>query len=483
VSTTLPHISLLAALDDRQLLGSAGLQHRPRQRELLAAVERGPRVHVVAAGRRGGKSTTGAVALVWDAILRSHLQGMVRPGERRYSIAVSTTLRQARLLLAAARSLIESSPMLAALVESVSEDELLLRGGSAIACFPCTSRGGRGWPVSCLVMDEAAHFVDTEGNASAASVWRALSPSLAQFGDDARAFVCSTPWGDSGTFADWYRRADSGAWPGAVAHHATSAELNPSLSAAFLDAERASDPEAFASEYLAEFRAGGRQLFDSDAVRACTDAGVSELPPGSLVAPIAAVDLAFSRDASALSIVGWDRGGGGGGLLRQALVRRWQPSPGRPLVFSDVLAEVIATCKAYGVRRVALDQFAAAAVVDHLRRAGLVAVECPTTAQSRASMFLGLRRRISDQRIRLLDDPRQQSELARVERGYQSGGVVQILLPRSAGGGHCDAAVALALAVSQFPDVRSGGLRISSPRHHRLPERPSMGGADRRAGA
>ena len=120
-------------------------------------------------------------------MLRPELLASLRPGERGYAVGIATNLRQARLMVAAALSVVERSPLLSGLVESVTDDEIAFSNGTAFAAFPCTSRGGRGWPVFALMMDEAAHFVDTEGNSAAERVWQALSPSTAQFGRRRRA--------------------------------------------------------------------------------------------------------------------------------------------------------------------------------------------------------------------------------------------------------------------------------------------------------
>ncbi|MBA3841749.1 MAG: terminase, partial [Actinobacteria bacterium] len=254
-----PPKGLLQACDDARLLN---FPLWPKQRELLRAVENGPRLHVWAVGRRSGKTTLSALAALWDCLLRPDLDGLVRPGERRYAVCVATNLRQARLFVAAARSVVERSPLLARLVESVTDDEILFRNGSALAAFPATSRGARGWPISSLLLDEAAHMVDTEGNAAAEQVYRALVPSTAQFGDRARVIVASTPWGTGGLFADLFAKVAAGDLDDAHAVTATSAEVNPTLDPAFLSREHARDPEAFRAEYLAEFVGSGGAYID-----------------------------------------------------------------------------------------------------------------------------------------------------------------------------------------------------------------------------
>src|SRR5207253_2787657 len=78
---------LVQACDDRRLFA---FDLWPRQRELLEAVERGPRIHVWAVGRRSGKSTMAALVCLWDCLLRPELDAMVRPGETRFAVSVAT---------------------------------------------------------------------------------------------------------------------------------------------------------------------------------------------------------------------------------------------------------------------------------------------------------------------------------------------------------------------------------------------------------
>ena len=59
-------VGLIAACEDKQLFG---FRLWKRQRELLAALERGPRLHVWALGRRSGKTTLGrAIAALKTAM-------------------------------------------------------------------------------------------------------------------------------------------------------------------------------------------------------------------------------------------------------------------------------------------------------------------------------------------------------------------------------------------------------------------------------
>jgi hypothetical protein len=436
---------LVAACDDRRLFG---LELWPCQRTLLEQVERGPRLHVWAMGRRSGKSTLAAVVGLHDALLRPELDTMVRPGETRFSVAVATNLSQARLIVSAARSIVERSPALRGLVDAVTEDELRFRlpsgARTALRAFPCSSRGGRGYPISSLIMDEAAHFLsDTDGFQTAEKVWQALLPSTAQFGDRARVILASTPFGQSGLFADMHARASLGELEDAVAQHASTAEMNPTIDPAFLAGEEARDPDSFRSEYMAEFVGSGDAYIDFDRVEL---EAVPIARREDAVTWIAGLDPAFSRDPFGLALVGR----AADGRMVVGPVRALRPDGD----FAGPLDEVAGLCRTFGAR-VVTDQFSSAAVVDRLRREHGLQIRVNTmSATSKTAIFGELRARLYDGSLRLPDHPELVAELRRLRTKF-SAGSASILNPR-VGGSHGDQAQALAMAVFELSTTVSG---------------------------
>lgn len=437
-------VSLVAACDDPQLLGFPLL---PDQRRRLELVEAGPRQHVWAVGRRGLKTTSAALVGLWSCLLRPELLERLRPGERGYAVGVATNLRQARLMVAAARSIVERSPLLASLVESATDDEILFANGTAFAAFPCTGRGGRGWPIFCLLLDELAHFVDSDGNSSAESVVRALVPATAQFGNAARIVASSTPWGADGYFAELFARALGGELDDAIAHHATTAEANPAISPGFLAAEERRDPESFKSEYLAEFVGSGGVFFEPGNVRAAVTLP-GELHPGDGTNWIGGLDPAFSSDPFGLALVGRDPRDRA--RLLVGLVRSWAP-PRRKAVsleegrsFEDVvLAEVAQVLRLFGASAVT-DQYKSAGVVERLRRHGVSVRSVAMTAPVKDAAFGFLRGRLNEGSIELFEHPDLLRELRAIRVRYAAGRS-SVVLPRI-GGSHCDLAQALAIA-------------------------------------
>lgn len=441
-----PSVGLLDACDDPAIFG---VPLTPDQRVRLEAVERGPRMHVWAVGRRGLKTTTDAYVGLWSCLLRPELRAKLRPGERGYAVAIATNLRQARLLIQAALAVVERSPLLSPLIENVTEDELTFANGTALTAFPCTSRGGRGWPVFTLILDELAHFTDIEGsNIAAEQVVRALLPATAQFGDDARVIASSTPWGTDGAFAELYAKAESGELADAYAHHATTAQANPTIDPAFLAAEEARDPESFKSEYLAMFVGSGGAFLDAENVSACvTLAG--DLDPGDADDWVAGLDPAFSSDPFGCVLVGRDRSDSRRLLVGRA--RSWEPPRYRPVSLDEsrevedtVLAEVASVLRHFGARAVT-DQFKSAGVVERLRRYGLNVRAVPMTAPTKDAAFGFLRGRVNEGSVELPEHPDLLRELRAIRTRYAAGRS-SVVLPRI-GGSHCDLAQSLAIAV------------------------------------
>lgn len=69
------------------------------------------------------------------------------------------------------------------------------------------SRTLRGQASIAYVFDEFAHFLSGESNMSAEEVYKAATPSLAQFGKDALIFANSSPYTEIGMFFELYNQA------------------------------------------------------------------------------------------------------------------------------------------------------------------------------------------------------------------------------------------------------------------------------------
>jgi hypothetical protein len=437
-------VGLLEAAQDPRLLGAVGLWES--QKPVLEAIGGGPRIQVLCLGRRSSKTYMAALAMVWDCLLRPELSERVRPGETRYAVAIATNLRQARLLVAAARSIAEASPALSGLIASVSEDEIRFSNDTCIAAFPCSSRGGRGWAISTLVLDEMAHFIsETEGFQTADAVWQAMTPSVAQFGADGRIIVASTPLGPFGLFYDLFARARNGEIEDARAHHGTTMEMNPTLDPVYFVSEEARDPENYRTEFLAEFTGGGGAFVDMD--RVAPPGRDQDVSPEDLAAPVVVgCDAAFSgHDLFGIAVIGRDP------AYRRRLVvahvdglrpRKAASFDERAVVQQELLHHVAEICRRYGASAV-IDQYASAQVAHGLQVHGVSVTKLPMTAQSKTAAYVEMRARLYSGELDIPDDPDLLADLRRL-RTKITAGSSSVVVPR-VGGSHGDRAQAVAI--------------------------------------
>jgi len=432
-----------------------GVEPYPRQAEILAQIDSGAyREIALALGRRSGKNLLGAIVALHDALFRD-LRRYLRRGQVRYIVCVAANKEQGGLTLSYIRELLEGSPLREALVEE-SADALTIRQPATgalvvIKTMACSARTGRGLAISTLIMDEVAHWIsETDGYQVAERVHKALTPSTADFQEDARVLYLSTPWGRSGLFYELYERAASGVHADMLALTAPTWEMNPSLDEAFFEREKAKDPELYRGEFGAEFLASGGAFLPYERIEAAVDEQRFELPAHELQGAVAGLDAAWSQDPFALAIVG--RSCENPRLLRLAAVRSWRPPKGDELSIG-VLDEIAALCRSYNVGAVICDQYCSAPVRQLLGQRGISAREFTMTAPSKTAIFSTLKSTLLAGELELYREPQLLLELSRVEAVY-GGGSASIRLPR-AGGSHCDLAQALAMAVHALAGGRS----------------------------
>jgi len=419
----------------------------------------------LAKGRRGGGTYLGAGILLYDLCFRDDLDKLVKPGETRYAVCVATNLEQARRAKEAADLIVEGSPMLRSMLEASTSDELRFRlpggGRSAFKAMPCSSRGIRGWAVSSILMDECAfHTSVDDGDATAERVYAALRPSTAQFGPLARVWLVSSPMGDQNWFATMWKRADEGLLDDWIALKYTSQELNPTITDEFLRQVEQEDPDTHASEYLAEFEAGGANQYN-DMSRVKIDPDLGEAGPGDATSWVAGIDPATSVDSFGVALLGVS-----GEALKLGPVRAFAPDKmlRKRRTFERIrgaqdktLAQVAGICGEYGAR-VYTDQHLSQAIVDRLGELGVHASTEAMTRETKYAAFRELRGFLYSGRLVLPNNPTLIDELQRVKVKIEAGGP-KIILGRTSLG-HSDQAQALALAALK---QRHGGAGVGKP--------------------
>jgi hypothetical protein len=136
-----------------------------------------------------------------------------------------------------------------------------LYGTIVIACGNSNSPALRGHATVAVIYDEMAHYVDTDGTASAEEVYTAIEPSCSTFYNwgDGRNIVISTPDLPSGFFYEHFQ--SSKFINSMVMFQVPTWDANPNYSRDSLQDKFDKNPERAACEYGAEFRRAGGNIY------------------------------------------------------------------------------------------------------------------------------------------------------------------------------------------------------------------------------
>jgi hypothetical protein len=423
----------------------------PRQSAIVQEIYTdGIRTALLRLGRRSGKGRVAAVVATYEGSVNApaHLAA-VPAGEQVAIVVVATSQRQARITHRYIRAFFRV-PELASLVARDTDDELELTNGIVIATVPCHAAAARGSAVAVVILDEAAWYAGRDGSPlDAKEIYDALAPATAQFAER-RVLVLSTPRWSTGWFADMCALAASGEFPDMRTWHATTAEMNPRISRAFLDQERAKDPPAFRREYEAEFDSGIGAVFEADLVRAAVREA-ERLPALPDVRYAMAIDPAFTGDTFA-AIVGHVETSG---RVVVDLVQGWRGTRGSPVQVDSTLDELALLASAYNRARVLTDQYAAQPIRQGLASRGLNVSEKPWTNETKVDAVAAVRRCLYGSRLEIPPHRELVSELVTLEQRPMPSGRPRIAAP---GGGHDDFATALLALVAELDSPTESGL-------------------------
>jgi hypothetical protein len=246
-------------------------------------------------GRRAGKSLLAAIVALYEAVV-ADFTGLLRQDEPRYVILVSVRQDNALAHLRTIKKLLSHKRELKRLIVGETRDSLTLANGVVIMCLPASARAVRGWAASTVLLDEACFFVDSDGNASADTIYSALEPTLAQFGDKGRTIITTSPSGPTGLVYDLFTRVEAGELDGWHVVRKATRELNPKISEKVIARAFARDAEAAATEYGAEWRQASEAFLSPAAI----DRAIERRPMAEKADPAhvyaMAVDPAVMKD-------------------------------------------------------------------------------------------------------------------------------------------------------------------------------------------
>jgi hypothetical protein len=309
-----------------------------------------------------------------------------------------------RVLLRYAREPFETLDAFRAEVVRSTSDTLELQNGVSLAAYPCRPEAVRGIRACVVVIDELAFFSATDGRPTDTEMLRVARGRLATTGG--RLIVLSSPYGQSGALWDLHHRHYGRDESPTLVWQATAPQMNPTLSADYLQRMEADDPEAYRSEVLGEFRAGLSSLLEPEAIDACVPEGVRERLPEGDVSSVSFTDAASGsgKDAFTVAVAHQD-----GERLVLDVVRAWRP----PFNPSGVIAEAADLLKRYGLSDTTGDRYAPGFVSEGFRANG---VTYEPSERGRSAIYLELVPLVNAGRAVLLDEPELLRELRGLER-------------------------------------------------------------------
>lgn len=410
-------------------------------------------------GRRSGKSSQiTAFAVLYEAIFGGHLKD-VMPGQDVVIPYIAQDLATAKANMIFISLMAQEVPLLAKQVVSASRDKIEFRNGIVVLPEPPAIKTGRGFAMPVVVGDEVGFWYRTADAANPDyEVQRAVSYAQSQF-TRAKQFLISTPYTQEGLLWDYHRAGTDGAkapldekleYDGCLVLQAsTAAMMNPKISKKRLAKLQAEDPEAFVRESLARFVTAISGFIPSDLVLKATDKDKKERTRaenenGTLLPNyVAAMDPAFRHDSFAFSIFHMDDKG----VVVQDLLKTWVPNAKLNIKNdpSAIMAEIGQLVHQWNIGVVYSDQYQLESLQQLAQQHQFSIIGKDFTGGSKAKMYGSLLHLLRTDKIKLLDQAEQISQLCMLQKKLNPMGHVRIAAPQ---GRHDDIASVLALGTS-----------------------------------
>ncbi|MFN8096220.1 MAG: hypothetical protein U0599_29075 [Vicinamibacteria bacterium] len=392
----------------------------------------------VIAGRRSGKSITAALVATYIATTRTF---RLAPGERGVLMVLASDRRQARVIRRYVGGLLESTPVLAALVDRQTREAIVLKNGIEIEIHTSSYRSVRGYTVVAAICDEIAFWASEDSADPDREVLAALRPATATV-PDALLVCLSSPHARVGE-----------AWRTHEAHFAKDGDpvlvvqgatrtLNPTVPQALVDAALAADPAAARAEWLAEFRSDVESFVTREALERCVDpTRPLELPPARGTRYHAFVDPSGGRhDSFTLAIGHVERADDGSDVLVVDVARELR-SPFNP---TEAVAEDSVLLRSYGVDQVTGDRYGGSWPEEAFKRCGITYVPA---AKPKSDLYGDALALLYGERVELAADRRLVEQIVGLERRVGRGGRDSIDHPPNGADDVANAVLGLAATV------------------------------------
>lgn len=210
--------------------------------------------------------------------------------------------------------------------------------------------------------------------------------------------------------------------------------------------EARKNPDAFVTDVEGEFSAGDEQLFPSTWLERSRRHEPHDLPPEAGADYAAAIDPATRGNGWTLVVATRK-----GKVRRIALARQWVGSRADPLSSRETLLQIRDLLTPYGLTTVWSDRYYADALREIAGEVGLTLIPTTYTAEEMTKKYLAFRHRLGEGYIEAHPDSTWRTDMQRVRKRVVQAGI-QIVLPKTGDGRHCDYAPATILAAARYLD-------------------------------
>jgi hypothetical protein len=404
-------------------------------------------------GRRGGKSfNTALIGAVLAAFV--DYRPFLQPGERATVMILACDRKQARVIMRYVAAFFTEVPMLAAMVERQTDEQIDLTNRVSIEITTASIRTVRGYTIAAVLADETAFWRSEESANPDSEILNALRPGMATI-PGARMICIGSPYARRGEMWSAYRRYHGKDEAPVLVWKAPSRTMNPALPQRVVDEAMARDEAAARAEYLAEFRADIEAFVSREVVERAQRSDPLELP--------------FTRGNAYVAFVDPSGGGPDGFTLaighkenRQVVVdavrERKSMAPGA------VVAEYASLLKTYNISRVTGDKYAGSWPEQEFARHGVTYV---AANKPKSDLYVDALAVLNSGRVDLPPDPVLLTQFISLERRTSRAGRNSIDHPP---GGHDDRANVVAGLIATIGSGSTYTLEfITGPNDRPLP--------------
>jgi hypothetical protein len=363
-------------------------------------------------GRRGGKDSIASLIICHAASMfngkRRQIAGLTLPalrrGERATVFCFGNDREQARIALGYVKDYFTNIPALKRMVVRETRDGFELKNGCDIVIGTNDFKLIRGRPVLAGILDECAFYSDLNSASPDTELYGALKPGILTLIDQAMLIGISTPHKKSGLLWDKYQESFGKDDPDVLVIKATSLQLNPTLPAAFIEAEIAKNPELNRAEYLCEWRQDISSFVPNEIVDSAIVRGRSIIQPSKDTPAVGFIDVSGGvHDSHTCAVAFRDNE-----MSVLASVRELKTPD-----TESVVSEFSSMLKSFGVTRAYADRYGAEWVKNAFARHGISLVKSP---HDRSAIYANFAPMLNAGKVRLLDNQRLRSQLLASER-------------------------------------------------------------------